>query len=225
MAPTYTFSTLGAKGVYPNVGAGRGPGQSVEGDQKVSPYLFIMAIDHGSKYSAHGFSSSLATRTPTHVDLAQNQEHSLNLEDAFDMESTVSSFSKNATSIQLCYESSFKRLPEVRPHNIIYHMASSRDRGKQTSFLHVDKDLLLDLPYILKLFIQLRGLCEPDSARRILPETFHQQNHITHDVDSTNVKANSMILKSKMGTDLSALCFRIRHRARLRAAQWHTTLP
>lgn len=175
----------------------------------------------------------MATRPRMHWVLAQNQEHSLNLEDAFDMESTASPFKKIATSTPLFYENSFRRLPEVRAHNIVFHMARLSHRGKnQESFLDANfrteedkkKDLLLYLPYIVEL-IRLHGLCETDSTRRIFPETFHHQDHISHEVDSTNIKANSMILNSKMGTDLSAHCFRIRHRARLRAAQWHTNLP
>lgn len=106
-------------------------------------------------------------------------------------------------------------------------------------------DLSIYLPRILQL-IRLRGMHEADSARRISPEafhyqTFHDQHHkknneekhqeshqqthqknqkaITLEVDSINVEADSMT--SNKSADVSALRFRIRHRARLRAAQWH----
>jgi len=86
------------------------------------------------------------------------------------------------------------------------------------------------LPRILEL-LHLHSLREADSARHVSAQTFNHQNHNTHEmektitleVDSVNDSADNMT--TDKGTDFSVLCFRIRHRARIRAAQWHTFLP
>lgn len=76
-------------------------------------------------------------------------------------------------------------------------------------------------PFIFELF-ELCAFRETASASKELSDIFHHQIDYINELDTTNVKFKRM--NSYSGTALAAPWFRIRHRARIRAAQWHTSI-
>jgi hypothetical protein len=146
--------------------------------------------------------------------------HEPNSEDVSSM--TTSQGSVDDIQAPTAYTSflcSFRFTPYLSSTNYPISLPRFRAEGNRKKSLALR--LRRHLPRILEL-IDLHGLRETTSASKDLSDIFYHQNHHINEIYSTDLKVNRM--NSFSGTALAVPWFRIRHRARIRAAQWHTSI-